>query len=175
LPPKIGKLSCQRLISELIKANFFRKAQESGSKTRSIKPLPLGHILLTSSNSVAIRPQALTNGLKYETYQTNVIVPLKQCQIEIEEFPLAVREELADALARLDEGHTLSMPLSRPMPSIGRGVHELRFRDRAGIYRVIYVFLGSGRIVLLHAFTKKTPKTPQQHIELAQRRLKGVR
>lgn len=100
---------------------------------------------------------------------------IPQCQKEIADFPLAVREELADALARLDEGHTLSMPLSRPMPSIGRGVHELRFRDRAGIYRVIYVFLGGGQIVLLHAFMKKTGQTPQQNIELAQMRLREVR
>lgn len=104
-----------------------------------------------------------------------MIRSLKQCQTEIEEFPLAIREDLADALARLEEGHSLSMPLSRPMPSIGRGVHELRFRDRAGIYRVVYVFLGGGQIVLLHAFMKKTPQTSLQNIELAQRRLKEVR
>mgnify|MGYP001592181401 FL=1 len=61
----------------------------------------------------------------------DLIEVLKQCQKEIQDFPLAIREDLADALARLDEGHSLSMPLSRPMPSIGRGVHELRFRDRA--------------------------------------------
>ncbi len=52
---------------------------------------------------------------------------LKQCQRELERFPLVVREDLADALARLDEGLAISMPLSRPMPSIGKGVHELRF------------------------------------------------
>ncbi len=103
-----------------------------------------------------------------------MIKPLRQCESEIAEFPLGIREDLADALARLDEGHTLSMPSSRPMPSIGRGVHELRFRDRAGIYRVIYVFIGGGEIVLLHAFVKKTSQTPQQNIELAQRRLKEV-
>jgi phage-related protein len=100
---------------------------------------------------------------------------LKQCQKEIEGFPLAAREELADALARLEEGHNLSMPLSRPMPSVGRGVHELRFRDPSGIYRVIYVTLGASQIVLLHAFMKKTPQTPQQSVELAQKRLKEVR
>lgn len=100
---------------------------------------------------------------------------LKQCQKELADFPLTVREDLADALARLEEGHTLSMPLSRPMASIGKGVHELRFRDRSGFYRVIYVLLGSNEIWLLHAFAKKTAKTPKQNIELAQRRLKEVR
>lgn len=100
---------------------------------------------------------------------------VKQCRKELLEFPLIVREELADALARLEEGQTLSMPLSRPMPSIGRGVHELRFRERSGIYRVIYVLLGAEEIWLLHAFMKKTAQTSKQDIELAKRRLKEIR
>lgn len=58
---------------------------------------------------------------------------------------------------------------------IGKGVHELRFRDRAGIYRVIYVLLGANEIWLLHAFIKKTDQTPKQNIELVQKRLKEVR
>jgi hypothetical protein len=41
-------------------------------------------------------------------------------------LPDEVRGDLADALARLDAGLTLSMPLSRLMSSIGAGVHELR-------------------------------------------------
>jgi phage-related protein len=93
---------------------------------------------------------------------------------EIHEFPEEVRGDLADALSRLNEGHKLSMPLSRPMPSIGKGVHELRFRDRAGIYRVIYVFVGGGSIYLIHAFMKKTAQTPTQNIDLAKKRLKEI-
>ena len=100
---------------------------------------------------------------------------IKQCSREITDFPEEVRGELADALARLEEGHTLSMPLSRPMPSIGRGVHELRFRDRAGIYRVIYFLAGAGFIHLLHGFTKKTQQTPPQNIEIAKKRLREVK
>ncbi len=99
---------------------------------------------------------------------------LKACSKEINEFPEGVKEDLVDALARLDEGHNLSMPLSRPMPSIGSGVHELRFRDRQGIYRVIYFVKRAGDIWLLHAFKKKTQATPLQNIELAKQRLKGV-
>ena len=100
---------------------------------------------------------------------------LNQCQKEILEFPIAVREELADALARLAEGHTLSMPLSRAMPSIGKGVHELRFRERSGVYRVIYVLLGASEIWLIHAFMKKTAQTSPRNIELARKRLESVR
>ena len=104
-----------------------------------------------------------------------MIQVLRQCQREINTFPEDVRGDLADALARLNEGHKLSMPLSRPMPSIGNGVHELRFRDRSGIYRVIYVLLGEGETWLIHAFMKKTSATPKQNIEIAKQRLKETR
>lgn len=99
---------------------------------------------------------------------------LKNCEKELLEFPIEIREDLADALALLDQGIKLSMPLSRAIPSIGKGVHELRLRDRSGIYRVIYVFSGNGNICLLHAFTKKTQTTPKPNIELAKKRLKEV-
>ena len=62
---------------------------------------------------------------------------LKPCIQKIQEFPEETREDLLDAVARLEEGHHLSFPMTRPMPSRGSGVHELRFRDREGIYRVI--------------------------------------
>lgn len=99
---------------------------------------------------------------------------LKRCEKEIADFPGDVRSDLADAIARLEEGHTLSMPLSRPMPSIGKGVHELRLRDRSGIYRIIYFLAGKGIIHLLHGFSKKTQQTPIQNIELAKKRLKEI-
>jgi phage-related protein len=99
---------------------------------------------------------------------------LPRCKKEISEFPESVRENITDAAARLDLGQILQMPLSRPMPSIGKGVHELRFKDRSGIYRVIYVLLGKGTIWFLHAFTKKTEKTPDQNIEVAKKRLREI-
>lgn len=99
---------------------------------------------------------------------------LKQCERELLEWPEDVRGELADAIARLERGLLLSMPLSRPMPSIGPGVHELRFRDRAGIYRVVYWIAGAGRLWLLHAFKKKTQQTPPSAIETAKERLRRI-
>ncbi len=99
----------------------------------------------------------------------------RRCQREIEDFPVAAREDLADAVARLEQGHSLSMPLSRPMPSIGAGVHELRLRDRAGTFRVIYAVITKSGVVLLHAFKKTSEKTPQRNVEIARTRLKEVR
>ena len=97
---------------------------------------------------------------------------LKQCHKEILDWPDEVREDLADAVTRLERGHVLSMPLSRPMPSIGKGVHELRLKDRSGVYRVIYFFAGASQIWLLHAFKKTTQATSKQDIEIAKDRLK---
>ncbi len=96
------------------------------------------------------------------------------CRKELRDLPEAVREDLSDALAKLELGLSLSMPLSRPMPSIGPRVHELRFRDRSGIYRVVY-FLALNRVVhVLCAFKKTTQKTEQRYIELAKQRLREV-
>ena len=99
---------------------------------------------------------------------------VKQCHKEILGWPEEVREDLADAIARLERGHMLTMPISRPMPSIGKGVHELRFKDRSGIYRVIYFIVEDAHIWLIHAFKKKTQATSQHDIEVAKERLKRV-
>jgi phage-related protein len=101
-----------------------------------------------------------------------VVVILAACRREILELPEEIRGDLADALARLDAGHALSMPLSRPMPSIGKGVHELRLRDRSGTYRVVYAIVRSGNVHVIHAFKKKTQATPRQAIELVRKRLR---
>ena len=95
---------------------------------------------------------------------------LRQCHREIADLPEQIRGDLADALARLDAGLSLSMPLSRPMPSIGRGAHELRLRDRSGDYRIVYVARRSGEIVVLLAFKKTSKETPERIIELARAR-----
>lgn len=99
---------------------------------------------------------------------------LRACEKELKEFPEEVRGDLADALARLDAGLNLSLPLSRPMPSISPSTHELRFRDRSGIYRVIYYIRRRQEVWLIHAFKKKTKQTPQQNIEVAKQRIKRI-
>ncbi len=98
----------------------------------------------------------------------------RHCQRELVDLPVVVREDLADAVARLEQGQSLSMPLSRPMPNIGRGIHELRLRDRAGVYRIIYAVATKAGVVLLHAFKKTTERTPQRNIEIARTRLKEI-
>ena len=58
----------------------------------------------------------------------------------------------------------------KPMPSIGRGVEEIRIWDEAGTFRVIYTARIVDTVVVLHAFQKKTQTTSQRDIELARAR-----
>jgi len=60
------------------------------------------------------------------------------------------------------------------MPSVGPGAEELRFRDRAGIYRVFYYSRSAKGILMFHAFQKKSQSTPQREIELGAKRLKEM-
>ncbi len=104
-----------------------------------------------------------------------MIVILKPCRKEIEAFPEVIRGDLADALARLEAGLTISLPLSRPMPAIGPGVHELRLKWRSGTYRVVYALSTRGAVCVLHAFKKTTQATSSRNLELSRKRLKEVR
>ena len=58
----------------------------------------------------------------------------------------------------------------KPMPSIGKGVEEIRVRDDSGIYRVIYIARLADAIYVLHAFQKKTQTTAKRDIALASKR-----
>jgi len=55
---------------------------------------------------------------------------------------------------------------SKPMNSIGLGVCEIRIHQPFE-HRVIYVAKFVDAIYILHAFSKKTRKTPNRHLELA--------
>jgi phage-related protein len=92
----------------------------------------------------------------------------------IKTFPTAVRKELGKAIFDLQKGHTLGMPLSRPMPSVALSVEELRIRDAEGIYRTFYFKKSSRGVLVFHAFVKKTQKTPPQEIVLGRKRLKEM-
>ena len=45
---------------------------------------------------------------------------------------------------------------------------------RSGIGRAFYCFLVGRRVVVLHAFVKKTPQTPDRDLKLARKRLKEL-
>ena len=92
---------------------------------------------------------------------------------EVKTPPLSrvARLEAGYLLRRLQQGESLGMPHSRPMPIIGARCHELRIQDEGGTWRLIYR-IDDDAIVILDVFQKKTTKTPAQVIEACRRRLK---
>ena len=62
----------------------------------------------------------------------------------------------------------------KPVPGVGPGVYEIRVRDEAGAFRVIYVATFETAVYVLHAFQKKTRETPRVDIELAARRYRMI-
>lgn len=91
---------------------------------------------------------------------------------EIKTPPLSdeARKEVGFLLRLLQKGMLLSLPHSRPMPSIGKGCHELRINDNNSTWRIMY-HIDAEAIVILDVFSKKTNKTPQKSIAACQRRL----
>ncbi len=61
----------------------------------------------------------------------------------------------------------------KPMPSIGRGVKEIRIHV-LGEWRIIYVAKFEDAVHVLHSFQKKTQKTSQHDIEVARKRYKQI-
>ena len=57
---------------------------------------------------------------------------------------------------------------------MGGGLFELMPRGREGIGRVFYCFVVRQRVVILHAFVKKTEDTPKQELRIARKRMKEV-
>ncbi len=92
---------------------------------------------------------------------------------EIESWPdgiLADYARLAELL--IEFGPNLRMPHSRAM---GEGLFELRPRGPEGIGRALYCSVHRQRIVILHAFVKKTQETPEKELRIARKRLKEVK
>ena len=86
-------------------------------------------------------------------------------------FSRVARVEAGFLLRRLQEGETLALPYSRPMPSIGPRCHELRINDRNVTWRIVYR-VDSDAIVILEVFKKSTAKTPLPVINTCKRRLR---
>lgn len=87
---------------------------------------------------------------------------------DIRAFPGAARRKIGYELHLLQCGDDPSD--WKPMSMIGKGVREIRI-SAAGQFRVIYVAKLENAIYVLHAFQKKSQKTPQRDTDLAKQRL----
>ena len=83
-------------------------------------------------------------------------------------FPEVARRDIGAELTLVQGGES---PTDwKPMKSVGASVIEVRVH-RPGEYRVLYVAKFGEAIYILHAFEKRTQKTPKGEIDVAKRRL----
>ena len=90
----------------------------------------------------------------------------------VRDFPVDARQDAGCQLDKVQRG--LRPDDFRPMPTIGRGVEEIRTRDAAGNYRVIYTARLADAVLVLRAFRKHPQRTSQRDIELAKARFREM-
>ena len=91
----------------------------------------------------------------------------------LREFPEDARHDAGYQLEHVQRGEQPDD--FKPMPSIGKGVEEIRVRDDSGIYRVIYTARLADAVYVLHAFQKKTQATSKRDIATARERFAQLR
>jgi len=95
---------------------------------------------------------------------------------DVQSFLIKLPPKLAARYYRLTDlmlefGSDLGMPHTRAMSG---GLFELRVEGKEGIARIFYCTLVGKRIVMLHGFAKKSPKTPARELRIARKRLKEI-
>jgi phage-related protein len=86
-------------------------------------------------------------------------------------FPADARRDAGFELRRVQQG--LDPDDWKPMPSIGPGVREIRIHTGLE-HRVFCVATFAEAVYVLHAFEKRTRKTPKRDLQLAQDRLRAL-
>ncbi|MBI3154726.1 MAG: type II toxin-antitoxin system RelE/ParE family toxin [Burkholderiales bacterium] len=86
----------------------------------------------------------------------------------LREFPLDARHDAGYQLDQVQRGRQPSD--FKPMPSVGKGVEELRVWDETGTYRVVCIARLPEAVYVLHAFQKKTQATSRRDVEIARNR-----
>jgi phage-related protein len=91
---------------------------------------------------------------------------------QLRDFPEVARKEAGVQLHKIQLG--LEPSDWKPMTTIGAGVREIRIRDEAGAFRVIYVTRIEDAVYVLHAFQKKTQQTAKRDLDIATARLRQI-
>ena len=91
-------------------------------------------------------------------------------EVKTPPFSRRARRDVGAALRLIQDGHALSMPLSRPMPSVGARCHELRITDEKREWRILYR-VDARELVIIDVFVKKQMKTAKHIVDGAKQRL----
>jgi len=91
---------------------------------------------------------------------------------DLRAFPVSARRAAGFQIDQVQEG--CEPDDWKPMSSIGPGVREIRVRDEAGAFRVIYIAKLAEAVYVLHCFQKKTEKTAKGDLDLARKRYRDL-
>lgn len=75
---------------------------------------------------------------------------------KLREFPSGAKQDAGRQIDRLQRG--MQPQDFKPVPSVGKGVEEIRVWDDAGTFRVIYTARLADAVYVLPAFQKKRRK-----------------
>ncbi len=87
-------------------------------------------------------------------------------------FPKEARRQAGFQLGRVQAG--LDPEDWKPFDAVGAGTREIRIRDEAGIFRVMYVAKFEEAVYVLHCFRKKTQTTSNHDKRIAEARYRAV-
>ena len=99
------------------------------------------------------------------------LVWLGSARRDIRTFPTVARRRSGFQLRRVQHG--LDPDDWKPMTSVGSGVREIRITTELA-HRVFYVATFDEAVYVLHAFEKRTRKTPPQEMKLARDRYRAL-
>ena len=88
--------------------------------------------------------------------------------------PKKIKSDYFDAVALLENGKTLQMPLNKPLYSVYPGLQELRFKEPSGIFRFLYFIKKKDAIYMVHAFKKKRQELADKEKKLVIKRIKEI-
>lgn len=83
----------------------------------------------------------------------------------LRDFPKKARQDAGQQIDKIQRGKPPDD--FKSMPTIGRGVEEIRIWDDSGTFRVVYVAKLQDFIYILHAFQKKTQATSKHDLNIA--------
>ena len=101
--------------------------------------------------------------------QWQVVILNHAVAAEMNALPVDLRAKMTRVIDLLETygPHNVREPYVKPL---GGKLWEMRMKGQHGITRAIYVAASGRRLIVLHAFVKKTQRTPRRAIELARRR-----
>ena len=93
---------------------------------------------------------------------------------ELESLPAGIRARFVHIAELLETfgPFQVGMPYVKPL---GRKLFEMRMKGKDGIARALYVPASGQRLVVVHAFVKKSRSTPARALRVAFQRAKEIR